>query len=252
MLQIQDLSVSFNQECVLEKFSVNLEKGEIYAIIGPSGCGKSTLLKVLAGIIKKYEGKITIDDEILTSKKQTIGLIPQHYGLLPWKKVEQNILLGCKIKKQDLGAERKNIEKLIEVLELKPLLKKYPNALSGGQKQRVAIARAFAMKPELLLMDEPFSALDAITSERAQALFLDTYMAHQVTTLFITHNVEEAVYLGKYIILLSDKPCKIIEVIENPAFGMKNARSSEAYYKKVKEVREKIKGAWEHETEVDK
>lgn len=244
MLSIKDLSVAYHTETILEKFNMDFNVGEIYTFIGPSGCGKSTLLKVLAGITAKQTGEIRLEGASLESSQHTIGLIPQHYGLLPWKNVKQNISLGCKIKGQDKAQYTQKVEEITRALELDALLNKYPNALSGGQKQRVAIARAFAMEPELLLMDEPFSALDALTSEKAQELFLKIYKSHQVTTLFVTHNVEEAVYLGKYIVLLSDKPCKILEVIENPVFGMENARSSEVYYDTVKGLRKRIKEAW--------
>lgn len=218
MLSIKDLSVSYNSEEVLKNLSLDLHGGEIYSLIGPSGCGKSTLLKVLAGIKYDYSGIIDFNGNPLNKQDVLIGYVPQNYGLLEWKTANENILLPIKLKKLKTVLY-KNI---IESLEIGNILNKYPEELSGGQKQRIALARAFIMQPDLLLMDEPFSALDAFTSEASQKLFLSLWSEYKVTTLFITHNITEATSIGKHILLMSKSSKKIIYNLENPYFGGNN------------------------------
>lgn len=218
MLSIKNLSVSYNSEEVLKNLSLDLHDGEIYSLIGPSGCGKSTLLKVLAGIKSDYSGVIDFNGNPLNKQNILIGYVPQNYGLLDWKTVSENILLPIKLKKLKTTLY-KNI---IEALEIGDILNKYPGKLSGGQKQRTALARAFVMQPDLLLMDEPFSALDTFTSETSQKLFLSLWLEYKVTTLFITHNIAEATSIGKHILLMNKSSKKIICNLDNPYFGSNN------------------------------
>jgi ABC-type nitrate/sulfonate/bicarbonate transport system ATPase subunit len=245
MIEIKDLSVEYkgNKEQVLalDKLNINIETGDIYTFIGPSGCGKSTLLHVLSGIHKTYAGSVLVDGKSINPKIHRIGLVLQNYGLLPWKNIYDNALLGLKIK----GEKADDYEKyILEKLGLNDMLKRYPKELSGGQKQRVAIARAFILKPDLLLMDEPFSALDAITREEMQELFLEIWRENRVTTAFITHSVDEALYLGRKIVVLSPSPGKELKIIENSAFGLDNLRFSDEYYAMSKEIRKTIEEGW--------
>lgn len=245
MIEIKDLSVEYkgNKEQVLalDKLNINIETGDIYTFIGPSGCGKSTLLHVLSGIHKAYDGSVLIDGSSINPKIHRIGLVLQNYGLLPWKNIYDNALLALKIK----GEKAEDYEKyILEKLGLSDMLKRYPKELSGGQKQRVAIARAFILKPDLLLMDEPFSALDAITREEMQELFLEIWRENRVTTVFITHSVDEALYLGRKIVVLSPSPGKVLKIIENRAFGLDNLRFSHEYYDMSKEIRKTIEEGW--------
>lgn len=210
MISINNLSVKYGQSLVLNNFSLSMNKGEIYALIGPSGCGKSTLLKTLCGILKKDSGEITYS----SGQNIAIGYVPQLYGLLEWKTVEDNIFLPLRLKNQKLKtAEQKSI---LDELEITNLLKRYPKELSGGQRQRVALARSFISQPHLLLMDEPFSALDAFTSLASQKLFLRLWSKYKVTTLFITHNIHEAATLGQHVLLMGKSSGEIIETIKNP------------------------------------
>ncbi len=245
MIDIKDLSVIYEgqekQVLALDSINISIDKGEIYTFIGPSGCGKSTLLHVLAGIHRNYTGSILIDGTKVNSELQRIGLIQQNYGLLPWKNVYDNALLGLKIKSEkEEGYENYIFEKL----GLEGMLKRYPKELSGGQKQRVAISRAFILKADLLLMDEPFSALDTITREEMQELFLDIWKEYKVTTVFITHSVDEAIYLGRKIVVMSSSPGRIIEVIENTAFGLENLRYRNEYHDMSKKIRKIIEKSW--------
>ncbi|NLV20422.1 MAG: ABC transporter ATP-binding protein [Syntrophomonadaceae bacterium] len=232
MITIKDLSVKYGDQDksvpVLDHINIEIGKGEIYTFIGPSGCGKSTFLYVLSGILRDYEGLVLVDGRPVDPKRQRIGLILQNYGLLPWKNVRQNIILGVKIKGQP--REEEYFTYILKQLGIEQLLDRYPKELSGGQQQRVAIARAFLLKPDILLMDEPFSALDAINREEMQALFLKIWQEHNVTTVFITHSVDEALYLGSKIIVFSDAPGKILGVYDNPCFQLDNLRCRDEYY----------------------
>lgn len=243
MIIVKDLTVSYRQSgscCeVLHNINLELAAGEICAIIGPSGCGKSTLLKVLAGIISEFEGSVSIDGQPLTPKKQTIGFIPQNYGLLPWQNVVQNILLGTRIKNCQLRAAA--LEPLLQQLGLDGLENRYPGELSGGQQQRVALARSFLLQPDLLLMDEPFSALDAITREDIQEVFLAAWQRRPAATLLVTHHVEEAVYLGQKIVILTKAPGRISTVLRNPLFGSEGLRSRRDFFELCRELRQMLK-----------
>lgn len=213
MISIRNLTVKYADTPILKDFSLDMNQGEIYALIGPSGSGKSTLLKVLCGILKEESGEIVYDSD----KSLSIGYVPQLYGLLEWKTVKDNIYLPLKLKKKDQS--KQEISDILQSLEIEDILKRYPKELSGGQRQRVALARAFISRPDLLLMDEPFSALDAFTSQVSQKLFLKLWSKYKVTTLFITHNIQEAATLGQHILVMSKSSGQIIQKLENNTFG---------------------------------
>ncbi len=233
MIAVKNLSVwyqAINESVLaLDRVSLDVCSGDIITLIGPSGCGKSTFLYVLAGIQKKYSGLVTIDGRPVNPREQHIGMILQNYGLLPWKTVRDNALLGIKIKNGQSDWDDYS-HYILRQLDIDTLLDRYPKELSGGQRQRVAIARAFIMKPDLLLMDEPFSALDAITREEMQELFLKIWKQHSVTTVFVTHSVDEALYLGNKIVVFSSAPGRILEIIDNPCFQMDNLRLQDDYH----------------------
>lgn len=244
MIAVKDLSVQYQGKngpvLALDRLNLNIGTGDIYTVIGPSGCGKSTFLYVLSGILKEYSGNVSIDGRPIDPRTQRIGLILQNYGLLPWKNVYQNIMLGLKIK-NGVSHIDEYASYILNQLGIDSLTHRYPKELSGGQQQRVAIARSFIMKPDLLLMDEPFSALDAITREEMQELFLDIWKQHQVTTLFITHSVDEALYLGNKIAMFSPAPGRILEVLDNPCFQMDNLRDRDEYYAMSTQLRKRLR-----------
>ncbi|MGE5630756.1 MAG: ABC transporter ATP-binding protein [Caulobacteraceae bacterium] len=249
MLEINDLSVSYKSKKdivkVLGPVSMSIEAGDIIAIIGPSGCGKSTFLHVLSGIIKEYSGQATLNGAKLDPKIHDIGFIPQNFGLLPWRNVEKNCLLSLRIKNKPIDSELKErINYIMDRLNISGLKDRYPKELSGGQKQRAAIARAFIMNPDLLLMDEPFSALDALTREEAQELFIDVWNQYRPTTVFVTHSIEEAIYMGKKIVIMSHCPGIIVETIDNPLFNTEDLRQNEEYLKLSSHIRTIIKKGW--------
>jgi NitT/TauT family transport system ATP-binding protein len=248
MIDVEGLSVKYRSKegefPAVHDFSIKLEKGDICAIIGPSGCGKSTFLYVLSGIITNYEGKVLIAGKPANPKLQRIGLIPQNYGLLEWADVYNNVTLGLDIKRCGIKEYRAYIAYILDRMGLAALKSKHPRSLSGGQRQRVSIARSFILKPDILLMDEPFSALDAITREEIQDLFLNIWKENSVSTIFVTHSIEEAVYLGRKIAIMSPSPGRILNIFDNPLFGRDNLRMSHEYYSFTMEIRRMVKGVW--------
>lgn len=246
MIEIKDLKVNYNTKnekyLALNNINFTMASDDIVAFIGPTGCGKSTLLYVLSGIIDKYDGSVLINGKRPDPKSHKIGLILQNYGLLDWKNVYQNAILG--LNNKSVVSRKKYIDYILEVLELEKLLKRYPNEISGGQRQRVAIARCFILKPDLLLMDEPFSALDAMTREDMQDLFLKVWQENKVPSFFITHSIEEAIYIGKKIVILSKSPGHIVRTIENPLFGIPEIQLKKEYYEMQINLRKLIKEDW--------
>ena len=246
MVEIKNLNVYYKnmnkRVKVIENINLTVKEGGICAIIGPSGGGKSTLLKVLAGIIVNYEGEVLINGSTVNPKIHRIGLIPQNYGLIRWKTVEDNIFLSTKIKDGKNNIDLKFYEKILNELKLKDFVKRYPSQLSGGQMQRVSMARALLLKPNLLLMDESFSALDAMTRENVQKLFLEVWEEHKVTTIIVTHDIKEAIYLTKEIAIISSSPGKIVEVIRNPLFGRLNMETEIEYIHMNSNLRKILKG----------
>ena len=244
MINIENLSVKYKSDSdiytAISGINLTVPDGGTLAIIGPSGCGKSTLLKVIAGLISDYEGTVHINGEAVNPKKQTIGFMPQNYGLLPWRTVYDNIRLGMKIKRAPELLDRKMLKKLMRQLGIEGLGHRYPVELSGGQQQRVALARVFALQPDVLLMDEPFSALDAITREEMQDIFLRLWHKFNVSTIFVTHYVEEALYLGGQIAVMGVDG-KISELLDNPAGDTPLHRSDERFFQLGRQLRQKLK-----------
>lgn len=228
MLAMDNVCVSYrskNQTVpVIQNLSLRLEQGEVLAVLGPSGCGKSTLIQVLAGMLPADSGTVQYtDNEVsipLSPMTQKIAVIPQNCGLLPWKTVRENCLLPLKLRHIPIDTDKEaELEEICRSLEVLPLLERYPRELSGGQVQRAALARAFLQEPDLLLMDEPFSALDAITRSDAWELFLSIWRHKRPTAILVTHSMEEALYLGSEIAVMSKEGGKLAERVSNPFFG---------------------------------
>ena len=227
-LSLHNVSVNFGTTSVLKDISFSLEKGKTLTIVGPSGCGKSTLLNVLSGIIKNYEGKILMGNSELRDAEMTCGYVPQSFGLLPWKNVKDNIFLPITINK-NIKVEEDEVNDVLAKLELTNLLNRYPSQLSGGQRQRVALARVFISHPDILLLDEPFSALDTLTADISHELFVDLWRKYRPTTIFTTHNLSEAVKLGEHILLLNKQPATVFRFVDNPIFEKKELRNEAAF-----------------------
>lgn len=198
----------------LENFNLNIKKGEFVTIVGPSGCGKSTILDILAGLSKPTSGKVYIDGKLVTGPDLDRGIILQGYALFPWLNVKQNIEFGLDIKGISKVERKKISKKYIDLVGLNKFENRYPHELSGGMKQRVAIARALAYDPEILLMDEPFAAVDAQNRELLQEELLSIWNKTKKTIVFVTHSIEEAIFLADKVVVMTNNPGKIKEIIK--------------------------------------
>ncbi len=245
-IEIKGLSVKYKNERkevkAIDGLDLSVDPGGICSLIGPSGCGKTTLLYVLSGIIKDYSGEALIGGIPADPKRHSIGLVTQNYALLEWANVFKNAALGAEIK--GLKTNKKEISTFLSALGLAGLEKKYPHSLSGGQRQRVSIARAFLMEPDILLMDEPFSALDEITREYMQNVFLEVWNKYAPTVVFVTHSIEEAAFLGGKIAIMSASPGRVERTITNPMFGLANKRALKDYYDFILAVRRSAETLW--------
>jgi len=193
----------------LQQISLAVPDGQFACIVGPSGCGKSTLLSVAAGLVTPTEGDVLVDGKPAYSPGADRGMVFQSYSLYPWLSVRRNIEFGPEIKRVAVADRRKTSAELIHLMKLDGFADAYPKALSGGMKQRVAIARALASDPEVLLMDEPFGALDAQTRQIMQELLTDIWQRYRKTVLFVTHDIEEAIFLGDVIYVMTSRPGRI-------------------------------------------
>lgn len=201
---------------VEDLFQGDRDTGEFHVILGPSGCGKSTLLRMLAGLDFPNAGKVLVQGEEVKGPARNRGMVFQKYSSFPWLTVEQNIAYGLKINGTPKAEIKEIVAHLIESVGLQSFEKVYPDTLSGGMQQRVAIARTLALKPSIILMDEPFGALDAQTRVTMQDLLLKIWDETACTVLFVTHDVEEAIYLADFIHIMSARPASIAETIQVP------------------------------------
>lgn len=228
MIDVRSVNLSYGTEGgkkqVLQDISFRIKPDSTCAIIGPSGCGKSSLLFLFAGLRKPDSG------EILIQGNPRCGTILQNYGLFPWKTVAQNIGLGLSLRKTDKTEIAQKVKVLIDEMGLTGFDGYYPSQLSGGMQQRVALARALAIEPEILLMDEPLSSLDALTRERLQNLFARIRERKQITSVIVTHSIEEAVFLGSTIVVLGKRPARVLQVVDNPEAGGLSYRGQERFY----------------------
>ncbi|MBF6336249.1 ABC transporter ATP-binding protein [Nocardia abscessus] len=198
----------------IEDISLELREGEFLVLVGPSGSGKSTLLDLLGGLSKPTSGEILLDGKPITGPGLDRGIVFQQYALLPWRTARSNIEFGLEAKGLRRKARRELAEHYLELVGLSGFGDRYPHELSGGMKQRVAIARSLAFDPEVLLMDEPFAALDAQTRESLQDELLRIWRATGKTVLFITHGIDEAVYLGQRVAVLTSRPGRIKAIVD--------------------------------------
>jgi len=222
--------------------SFTLEKGQTCAIIGPSGCGKSTLLYILAGLLKPLAGEVAISGEPVRPKRKETALILQDYGLLPWKTALQNTTLGLEIRGFSKKEALEAAEEAMTDLGIWEYRRHYPAQMSGGQRQRVAIARSLTLKPDLFLMDEPFSSLDSLTRESLQNTLLDFWKRKNSTMVLVTHSIEEAVFLGQKILIFTAGPGRILQTVENGGMGDAGYRTRPQFYDRCSMVRGMIEG----------
>jgi NitT/TauT family transport system ATP-binding protein len=198
---------------VLSAIDLNIQKGEFVTLIGPSGCGKSTVLKLIAGLSPPSDGTIRVDGMAPQDARETISFIFQDATLLPWRTVRDNVGLGLELERAPSDRRKKTTTSVLELVGLQDVAKAYPRELSGGMKMRVSIARALATSPRLLLMDEPFAALDEMSRDRLNEELLRLRQERQWTAVFVTHSVAEAVFLSTRIVVLAPKPGRVHTVL---------------------------------------
>jgi NitT/TauT family transport system ATP-binding protein len=198
----------------VDDVSMTIQDGEFVVIVGPSGCGKTTFMNTIAGLVRPIKGKVLMDGEEITGPSAERGVVFQQFALFPWKTVYENIEFGLKYR--GIGKEQRAeiVRKYVQTVKLEGFENSYPHELSGGMKQRVAIARVYANRPQVLLMDEPFGALDAQTRTIMQEDLSEMFVSEKRTVLFITHSVEEAIYLGDRVVIMTARPGKIKKSIQ--------------------------------------
>jgi NitT/TauT family transport system ATP-binding protein len=218
-IQARDVSLTFrpkNRDPVtaLQNLSLDIARGEFVSIVGPSGCGKSTFLNILLGLIRPDGGVMELNGRRIDGPGQDRAMVFQEFGLLPWRTVLGNVELGLELKGVDAEQRRRRAVELIDMAGLAGFASHYPHELSGGMKQRVGLARALATDPEVLLMDEPFAALDAQTRDLMQSELLQVWEKTQKTVLFVTHSIEEAAYLSDRVVVMSARPGRIKRILK--------------------------------------
>jgi NitT/TauT family transport system ATP-binding protein len=220
VLSIRNLQKTFDTKdgshVAFQSASLDVHRREFICIIGPSGCGKSTLIRIVAGLEDSSGGEILIDGHPVSGPGPDRGMVFQGYTLFPWRTVRQNVMFGLEMGGKDASIADVEARQWLDMVGLSKFEGSYPHELSGGMKQRVAIARALANEPRILLMDEPFGALDALTRCKMQNYLMQIWRKVEVTILFITHDLEEACYLADRIVVMGANPGRVIEVIENP------------------------------------
>lgn len=227
----------------LDHLNLRVGSGEALAVIGPSGCGKSTSLRLASGLMQPSEGAVLANGAPVERPRQDTALILQDFGLLPWKNAFRNAELGLLVHKVPRDQRKQRTMAALESVGLKGFEKSYPSQLSGGMKQRLALARAVAMDVDLLLMDEPLSALDALLREEMQNMLLHLWRDRGYTQVLVTHSIEEAVFLGQRIVVMAPRPSRVIAEIENPQMGDVSYRSSEEFFARCRQVREALADA---------
>jgi ABC-type nitrate/sulfonate/bicarbonate transport system ATPase subunit len=253
MLEIDRISFGYDTAApIFQDFSWKIERNDSWSILGPSGCGKSTLLYLLAGLKFPSAGRILVDGLPLTRPRPETGLILQDYGLLPWATVRENAALGLEVRKfygpDGTHAPREaipagSVDAWLVQLGIQTVADQYPAQISGGQRQRTAIARTLVLSPDLLLMDEPFSSVDAVTRTELQELTIRLCHENNITRLVVTHSIEEAAILGRKILLLQHVPHSRSVVIENPGAGLEGYTHSSEYQRICEMLRSRMEVA---------
>ncbi len=253
IIRLIDVTFAYpNGTTILKNFSLTMLPGEAWAVIGPSGCGKSTLLYLMAGLYQPSGGQLLVDGQPLSRPRPKTGLILQDYGLLPWSTVQDNIALGLDIRRfygpdgkhapigEPLPNRLSQVNYWLKRLGIDHLAHHYPNQISGGQRQRTAIARTLVLNPDVLLMDEPFGALDALTREGLQRLILELRSEGHLTTVIVTHSIEEAVYLGQKILLLPFISANLggCVIVDNSKAGSADYRQTADFFFNCNRLRE--------------
>ena len=206
----------FGKLQVIDNLQLSIREGEFVCVVGPSGCGKTTIGSVLCGLLRPSTGEVRIKGNVIDPARDNVSMVFQDASLWPWRTVEQNVRVGLEIKRVPREEADRRVAELLALVNLRGFEHQYPYQLSGGMKQRVSIARAFATHSDLVIMDEPFVALDAPTREAMQAETLRLWRDLKRSVVFVTHNLEEAIFLAQRIIVLSARPARVLQEFEVP------------------------------------
>ncbi len=221
MIELRDASLQYTPDAlILRDIDLEVQQGEFVTLLGPSGCGKSSLLRLMAGLAKPTSGDVEIDElppNVYRRQKQSISLVFQEPRLLPWRNVSRNIALPLELSRVDSAQQPSLVEASLDLIGLRPEdAAKYPRMLSGGMRMRVALARALVTEPNVLLLDEPFAALDELLRQQLNEELLRIWQDRKPTTVFVTHNISEAIFLSQRIVVMSSHPGRIDNVIDVP------------------------------------
>jgi NitT/TauT family transport system ATP-binding protein len=236
-----------NAAVAVQGVSMTVERGEFVTFLGPSGCGKSTLLKLVSGLSPVSEGTVRVNGMTPENARDLISFIFQDATLLPWRTVEQNVGLGMELEHAARSARNERVARMLDLVSLSHVATRYPRQLSGGMKMRVSIARALVSRPRILLMDEPFAALDEMTRDRLNEELLRLYSEQKWTVLFVTHSVAEAVFLSTRVVILAAHPGRVAHEIKVDLPWPRNAetRESKAYEEQVTQTSRMLRGVYQ-------
>ena len=230
------------ETCALQNMDIDVAPGEAVAILGPSGCGKSTSLLIAAGLRMPTQGAAFVDGVRVAGPRLNTALILQDFGLLPWKTVAENAGLGLQIRKMPKRERAERVARALEQVGLADFADAFPAELSGGMRQRLAMARALTCDADLLLMDEPLSALDALLREEMQDMLKRCWREQGYAQVLVTHSIEEAVYLGQRIVVMSPRPGRVVHVLENAEMQQENWRDADLFFERCRTLREMLRG----------
>jgi NitT/TauT family transport system ATP-binding protein len=229
MLDVRDLSVAYDSNPIVEGVRLEVGPGRTECIVGPTGCGKTTLLLAIAGLLPSRTGTVALDDAPIAAGDSRVALVLQDHGLFPWLTVRANVALGLKLRGVPARERARRVDGELARMGLAAQAARFPSQLSGGQRQRVAVARSFVVDPELLLLDEPFSSVDALARETLQEFLLLALADRRLACMLVTHDIAEAALLGTGVSVLAGTPARIVRRFDNPGQGSAGHRGSPGF-----------------------
>jgi NitT/TauT family transport system ATP-binding protein len=237
MIAVEGLRIEYGRAgrrtLAVEEVNFTVPEGDLVALIGPSGCGKTSVLLAACGLLRPTAGRVAIGVEEVRGVRHDVAFIPENAGLLPWKTVRGNAELALRLQRRP----RHGVREILRAVGLGGFEGRYPAELSEGMRRRVGIARALALHPRVFLMDEPMANLDSLTRERIQDLIIHIWHQYRFTGILVTHDIEEAAFLGRRIVVLSPRPAQVAQVVENPQMGEVEYRRSRPFYGEVEAIR---------------
>ena len=239
MIECSNLSIRYGEIVAVDQLNMMINRGEAVTVVGESGCGKTSLLHAVAGLLQPWGGSVQVGGSIVADMREGTAIILQEDGLFPWKNIRDNVAIARLHQGIELKECYEQVDMILDELGILHLKEMYLNQVSGGQRQRVAIARSLIQGPDVLLMDEPTGALDMISKERFQDTLHSLYARHEMTSITVTHDIEEAVYLGMKIVVM--KEGHILEVVANPYYGEAGIRDDIRFYELCLKVRQVMK-----------